>query len=517
MSSTPNGSDRSVGIPREKFGEGDSGCSEIELKLSGDADALEAVFGRIDDGELHASRIVSTYYDTADTRLWRKGYSFRLRRNRVGYELTLKHESGLVRGEWTSRVDEPVADVSRLPDTAPHDDLDVSACELTPVVVSDIARRRKRLNADAASIEVSLDIGRIAAGGRETPVAELEFELLSGPMADMLRHVRSILADHRLCAFTCSKAARGMSLYDSALPAAARAPKPHLHPDDTLEDAVGHYATGVADHILRNISVAAVGRDPEGVHQVRVGLRRFRSAIGLFRPYLGSRAEAMNNRAKVALARLGMARDLDVLVNETIPGILRDSPAEPGLASLAETARARMADARRDVRDLAVDSTFNCLLIDLLIAGLCGGLVVRERDTPAGRFSSALLTRRRRQLLKAGQNFATLTDRQRHKVRIGVKKLRYACEFFHAQYPPDSTRPYIRRLANLQKHLGRQNDAIVARHLAADLKTDTDDAGVDLHAVTRLFDNRLRAGDSRLVQKWERVARAEPFWRTGVA
>ena len=365
MSSTPSGTDHSVAIPRGNIREGDSGCSEIELKLAGDADALEAVFGPMDDGEPQGSRIVSTYYDTADTRLWRKGYSFRLRPGRAGYELTLKHESGLVRGEWTSRVDEPVADVSRLPDTAPHDELDVSACELAPVFVSDIARRRKRLNANAASIEVSLDIGRIAAGGCETPVAELEFELLSGPIADMLRHVRSILADRRLCAFTCSKAARGMSLYDRALPAAARAPKPHLHPDDTLEDAVGHYATGVANHILRNISVAAAGRDPEGVHQVRVGLRRFRSAMGLFRPYLGTRAEAMNKRAKVAL--------------------------------------------------------------------------------------------------------------------------------------------------------GRHNDLIVAKRLAADLKTGTDDAGADVRELTRLFDNRLRAGDSRLVQMWERVARAEPFWRTGVA
>ena len=485
--------------------------------MSGDADALAAVFGRMDDGESNASRVISTYYDTVDARLWRKGYSFRLRRNRERYELTLKHESGFVRGEWTSRVDEPVADVSLLPDTAPHDELDSDACEFVPVFVSDITRRQKRLDANAASIEVSLDIGRLVAGGRETPVAELEFELLSGPAADMLRHVRFILADRRLSASACSKAARGMPLYDSGLSAATSAPKPHLHSGDMLDDAIGHYAAGVGNHILRNTWVAAAGRDPEGVHQVRVALRRFRSAMGLFRPYLGPRAEAMNARAKVALARLGTARDLDVLVNETIPAILRDSPAEPGLASIAETARARMADARRDVRDLAADPPFNRLLIDLLLAGQCGGLVVRERDTPVGRISSALLKRRRRQLLKAGRNFATLTDRQRHKVRIGVKKLRYACEFFHAQFPEELTRPYIRRLANLQKHLGWHNDMIVAKRLTGDLKIGTDVARADVRELTRLFDDRLRASDSRLLQKWERAARAEPFWRIEVA
>lgn len=517
MGSMSSGSDCSVAVARGNILERDRRCSEIELKFSGDGDALAAVFDSMDDGEPQGSRVISTYYDTAGARLWRNGYSFRLRRNREGYELTLKHESGFVRGEWTSQVDAPVADVSRLPDTAPQDELDLGACDLVPVFVSDITRRQKRLNANGATIEVSLDVGRIVAGTRETPVAELEFELLSGPVADMLRHARSILADHRLSAFIRSKAARGMSMYDRALPAAVRAPKPHLHPGYKLEDAVGHFAAGVANHILQNISVAVAGRDPEGVHQVRVGLRRFRSAMGLFRPYLGPLAAEMNTRAKVALRRLGTARDLDVLVKETVPGILRDSPAEPGLASLAETARARMGDARREVRSLAVDPSFNFLLIDLLLAGQTGGLVVRERDTPVGRIAGPLLHRRHRQLLKAGRHFAGLTDRQRHKVRIGVKKLRYACEFFHAQYPVDSTRPYIRRLANLQKHLGRQNDLIVAKRLTADLLTGANDTAADLKELTRLFDSRLRASDSRLLQKWERAARAEPFWRAGTA
>ena len=143
-----------------------------------------------------------------------------------------------MRGEWTSRVETPVADISRLPETAPHDELDSGTCDFVPVFASDIARRQKRLNANAASIEVSLDVGSLVAGGRETPVSELEFELLSGPVADMLRHVRSIAAEHRLSVFTRLKAARGMTLYDSALCAATRAPKPHLHPNDTLDDAV---------------------------------------------------------------------------------------------------------------------------------------------------------------------------------------------------------------------------------------------------------------------------------------
>ena len=82
MCSTLSGSDHSAAIARGNTREKDNRCSEIELKLSGDVDALTAVFGSMNDSESHASRVISTYYDTSDTRLWRQGYSFRVRRNR---------------------------------------------------------------------------------------------------------------------------------------------------------------------------------------------------------------------------------------------------------------------------------------------------------------------------------------------------------------------------------------------------------------------------------------------------
>lgn len=515
MSGAMRSSDHSVATARGIISVKDDRCSEIELKLSGGADELAAVFDSIKNGHSRESRLVSTYYDTTDNRLWRRGYSFRLRRKRGGHELTLKHEKGFVRGEWTSCVETPVADTSRLPETAPHDELGLGPSELAPVFASEISRRQHRLKANAACIEVSLDRGRIVAGACATPVAELEFELLSGPVADMLHHVRTIVADHRLCAFTSSKAARGMALLDGAVSASTKAPKLHLHPENTVDEAVRQFLAGVVTHILQNIHIAAAGRDPEGVHQVRIALRRLRSAMGLFRPYLHRRAAAMNKRARRALRRLGTARDIDVLVLETLPGILKDGAFDQSLPGLAEILREPTADAHRDVRSLAFDPPFNCFLVDLLLAAQCGGLVVCERDTAVGRIARPLLQKRHRQLLKAGRNFAELTDRQRHRVRIALKKLRYACDIFRALYPADAADAYIRRLANLQKHLGRLNDVVVAEHLAADLLAGYDDTAIAARDLKRLFDNRRRDIGSRLPAKWERVARAEPFWRSG--
>ena len=202
-----------------------------------------------------------------------------------------------------------------------------------------------------------------------------------------------------------------MALLDSAVSASAKATKLHLHPDNTVDDAVRQFLAGVVTHILENIHIAAAGRDPEGLHQVRIALRRFRSGIGLFRPYLHRRAAAMNKRARWALRRLGTARDIDVLVLETLPRILKDGAIDQRFPSLAEIFRERTVDARRDVRSLAFDPPFNCFLLDLL----------------------------------AGNN-------------------------------------------------------------------DTAIAAQDL---TRLLDNRRRDIESRLPAKWKRVARAEPFWRSG--
>ena len=488
--------------------------SEVELKLTGDSDALAAVFDGLTASEVQASPVVSTYYDTADRRLWRKGLTLRLRRDRGRHEITLKQERGFVRGEWTSIVEVPVPDVSRLTANAPHRELDLSMSQLAPVLVSEIRRRRTRLTANAACMEISLDTGTIVAGGREAPVAELEFELLSGPVADMLGRVRAIVARHGLSVFTCSKAARGMALLDGAVSASTRAAKPRLHPDEPLDSAVRQIVDGVATHILENMPVAVAGRDPEGVHQVRVALRRLRSAIGLFRDDLDPRAAVLERSARQALGRLGAVRDLDVMIMDTIPRVSPHHGAEEQLSNLSDTARERLVDARKDIRRLSADPAFNGFLIDLLYFAQCGGLVIRRRETPVGRIAGPMLRKRHRKWLKAGRNFATLEEQQRHRVRIATKKLRYACDFFHALYPAEAARPYIRRLAKLQKHLGRYNDLTVSAHLTADLLSDNDATHTGAGKLRRVFRKRLGASESRLRKEWKRAARAKPFWRS---
>ena len=65
----------------------------------------------------------------------------------------------------------------------------------------------------------------------------------------------------------------------------------------------------------------------------------------------------------------------------------------------------------------------------------------------------------------AGRTSSNCRPRQRHRLRIALKKLRYATEFFEALYRK-STRPYLAALKDLQDGLGHLNDVAVAQGLA---------------------------------------------------
>ena len=88
-------------------------------------------------------------------------------------------------------------------------------------------------------------------------------------------------------------------------------------------------------------------------------------------------------------------------------------------------------------------------------------------DRPIVEFATHLLGKRQRKALKRGQQFEQLSAEERHRLRIALKKLRYATEFFEALYPKKHTKPYLAALKDLQDGLGHLNDVAVAQRLAA--------------------------------------------------
>ncbi len=487
---------------------------ETELKLTGTPTVLARAFRAL-KGDTPAPRhTLSVYYDTRDRRLWNRGFTLRLRSEADSHELTLKREGGgLRRGEWTSHLAEPTAHVGLLPPTAPRREIGtVLPEELSPCFVTDVARQKKRITTGGAIVEVSLDEGKVTADDAALPLAELEFELLDGPASDMLRCARALAEAYPLAVETRSKAARGQQLRDDAPPPFSKAARSGLREADGWRGAFATLSAETARHVLANLAAAADGRDPEGVHQLRVGLRRLRSLLTLLPTGFLPSADSLIESAKQALRSLGPARDLDVFLSEMLPPVRTANPEVPGLARLATLAEEHTQTAYDDVGRLIASGPFTLLLVDLLLLAE-GQPEVAGSPPPLASSAADLLTKRRRKVLKAGRSFDTLPNEQRHAVRISLKKLRYACDYFQSLYPRSAARPYLSALAEFQDMLGHLNDSVVAPQLADKLAEGDAEGAIGAAVVRGWYSHRLAAVDKRMVAAWRRFAAAPPFWR----
>lgn len=491
--------------------------AEIELKLVGEPSELDSFFAALDGGGATTSTIVSTYYDTADRGLGRRGFALRLRHLSDGFELTLKGDDdhALKRGEWTTRMATPEADLDLLPSAAPRDQLgEIRTADLRPLFASEITRTSKIIVTDDAKIEASLDHGRITGGTSKIPVDEIEFELKDGSAAALLTYVRRTLGKRRLAFSGQSKAARGAALIDEAPVAAVIADKPMLDPSGTVSEAVAAIVHQIASHVVANLAAAADGSDPEGVHQLRVALRRLRSLFSLFEDRLADRAEALDRRAKKTLAILGRARDLDVFVIETLPDLRKDDGDRPDLTRLTAIALARRSDAHAKVRRMISRPRFNRFVLDLMLAGIEGKLLAADGGAdPLRPTAAAMIERLHEKALSRGKNFDQLSDRQRHRVRIALKKLRYACNYFQTAFPKTRARAYVKRLARLQDDLGTLNDANVAQQIVAELTADEPESAISPALIKRWRQRRRERVETDLLEAWNAFAAARPFWR----
>ena len=504
-----------LSAPKLRSADSTSAHQEIELKLTSKPETLAAAFRAMEGRQTTPTQIVSTYHDTGDFQLWHKGFTLRLRKDGDHHEITLKNRAKdpLRRGEWTSRIQRPVADLSLLPGSAPHGEIGALLTEeLLPQFESAVRRRKKVIGLNGTSVEVALDVGEIRAAGHKREVAELEFELMSGRTVDMLRLVRSLLQRRHLSVGSQSKAARGMSLAQGLPPPAVRGTKPALNRSDTIADALAKILHITVGQIIGNLASATDGRDPEGVHQLRVSLRRLRSVWTVFAPCLPPAAKALDAETRRALKILGPARDLDVFITESLPPVIQHSGGEPALARLQARAEQHRRAAYDDVRDLIGQASFSRFLLDLLIAAEDVRPLLSDGTGDIGRLARKILKKRHKKAIKAGRNFAELTYQERHHVRVCVKKLRYACDYFQSLYPARATRRYLKDLGRLQDALGYLNDARMIEQISTNLASGDCMATRGAAFATGWYRHRLVAEEPGMVAMWTAFEARKLFW-----
>jgi CHAD domain-containing protein len=346
-------------------------------------------------------------------------------------------------------------------------------------------------------------------------------ETAGGGEAAVLGLALALAEECKIAIPTASLAAEACAVATSVVPAARHEGAPQLPPGLSVAEAFGFVLGQLADVILHHAPLAAAGRDgPEPVHEMRVAVRRARSAIAVFRPAIGCAAvDAASAGLKALADRLGPARDWDVFVAETAASVAEVLPDDTSLRRLRAAAERRRRNAYAALRSWLLSPAFRRLGIELV--GLAGGrawmaaLEPAQQDTLSvglDAFAGRSLARRLHRLAAAGEAIDQLGPDALHALRLRAKRLRYAAEVFAPIYPPKATRRFLRRLARLQDGLGRLNDGTVADTLLGDLGAA---AGPRAHAagLVRGF-LAARAGDvrGRVARAWKRFHRLEPFW-----
>ena len=100
-----------------------------------------------------------------------------------------------------------------------------------------------------------------------------------------------------------------------------------------------------------------------------------------------------------------------------------------------------------------------------------------------------------------------------HRLRIRIKKLRYASEFFGGFWPGRRTNRYLSTLKDLQQVPGAWHDVTVAQKLIVNLKTSgKGDATPASAAVDQWLVDCGRHNRKGAIKLWGRFARRKVFW-----
>jgi triphosphatase len=457
----------------------------------------------------------TTYFDTPRRALRMSGFSLRVRQTGDGFVQTVKSAgSGTFRRhawEWPVRSGEPdcrlLADVPDLPQLGDE--------VLEPVFYTDVRRTRLEVAPTAGTkVELALDDGAVIAGDAGEPLSELELELKLGGEAALFRLGLDLLQVAPLALLNESKAERGYALRDGLRPPVHKPQRVVLDRGASVQQAFAQLSAGVVDDLLANQPAALRGDEEEGIHQMRVGIRRLRSLLVLFDRFVEPRAAS---RFADELRRLGQvlgaARDWDVFLAESLPAVIETAADLRAVEPLRALADERRHAAHQAAKTAIQEPSFTRFVVAFRAwsrsreATMPGRIGERPLEEVAPVMLDRLARKVRRRLADSDPDeLVTL-----HELRKSAKKLRYAIEFFDSLYR-GVAESYTKRCSSLQKRLGELNDLVTLQRLADELTSDR----LDLAPALSVLGNRSQVLVARAISGLDkalaRMVREKPFW-----
>lgn len=264
--------------------------------------------------------------------------------------------------------------------------------------------------------------------------------------------------------------------------------------------------------IRRNSRGARIGHDPDYAHQLRVGTRRLRVCLRLFKTLLDpAHTRAIEDDLRWIFQKLGAMREYDVLLADVLKPLQSEAPSESltQLGALLREEREVLALASR--RAL---STRRYVHLLRTLRALPNEIAPHRGQKRARKWAAKRLDKRLDAVLALRSAALGPDEVARHELRKEMKKLRYAAELMRGLWPTERVKAYLEPLADVQDVLGVLNDVAVGRSLLLHHVEHVDPAMRD--AVDACLTALARRGEQQLPElekTFPVFEHAPPYWR----
>jgi inorganic triphosphatase YgiF len=449
---------------------------EVELKfeLAPEAHGAFRKLPALANVTARRTRLHALYFDTPDFQLRSREMALRLRRSGKRWTQTLKSgrsgTGGLhSRDEWEFDRPGPALDLTLFKDTPLSKETDL-ANGLGEVFQVDVRRTSWEVEVSPGNrVEVALDRGEVRRGEAHESVSEVEIESLAGDPMAVFELADRLLEPAGLRPSAVTKAQRGYRLARGEPTQPARSREVELDPAASPAQAARALAGAALEQIQANEDGVLARDGPEYLHQLRVGLRRLRSALKVFRARDALPADTPGELRWIA-SLTAPARDWDVLATATLPSML----AAYGDDRVARSIRARIGARRKASHDALRDAMRSPRYARLMLAlarwlSESPPVPDQEGGTLVG-FARKVIDKRQKRLVSDAGRLSSLTTAERHALRLDAKRLRYALDGMASLFRPRRVEACLASLSEIQDDLGRANDAAVAQRLLAEVK-----------------------------------------------
>ncbi|MDX8393972.1 MAG: CHAD domain-containing protein [Mariprofundales bacterium] len=455
----------------------------------------------------HYQELRSIYLDTLDVQLQQQDIGLRLRCQDGKWLQTLKTKGIMVGGLFSRHeLETPIAEAK--PDFVvlaadPYGKFVVRKKirkQLQPLFETIFTRQCWHINYKGMCIEVALDTGFVRCGKKTTPLLELELELVTNSdtdIANLYSFTRKLCANIDVRMEYNSKAAKGYALRFTV-------PKPQPYKTnmlvlvDTLsvEESFINILQYCLQHIQYNAQAILFNDDPKGVHQLRVALRRMRTCFHFFANIIPRfSSKKLEQKYHFLLSVLGINRDTDAFYLDSIKPLLIEIPE---LQTLADYVLHKRRIALQNTRDLLDSAQYTHFM---LYFGQWLAKKSWRKDCKAEALTQSLCDyvptrlifyQQRMQYYEHKDDIIS-DEKMLHKLRIDVKKLRYASEFFASSIAKNKkeikqNKAHNKSLAELQHILGVIHDHYTGKKTLAKILLETQQAqNIDLDLCHSIY------------------------------